>query len=293
MDCREVQQWLLSADDVRSAGWASEPAAEHLAGCAACRQFAAGLADLEQSWRSLPLGPECERSKHDFLQRLAARPVESRVSRRGLLRRVAAASAASLLAGAGGWLLVENRRAEASDALVDSLLEWNLRLTRADSDDERTRMYAASAPALTSAVAGANLPAEQSLLAGEMLETGRWLAGHRDPLAEAARLDELADRLLRMARAAERKGKYQRMNRLLDQYNRAMETGIDLNLRRAQNPAARDAFKQQKLDRLLARWEGRLAELTRIEPTAPEPTRKEIRRALNFHQKHRKKVDKT
>jgi hypothetical protein len=292
MDCREVQQWLLSADDVCPAAWPPGPAAKHLAECAECRQFAARLSDLEQAWREMPIGTQCEQSQQAFVERLAARPAEPRVSRRSLLQRLVWASAASLLAGAGGWLLFEERRAEASDALVDSLLDWNLRLTRATSADERARLYAQTAPQLASAVADARLPAEQSALAGEMLETGRWLAEHRDPLAEAARLDDLADRLLRMARAAEKKGKYQRMNRLLAQYNRAMETGIDVNLQRAQSPTARDAAKQQKLDRMLSGWEGRAEELARIEPTAPDPTRKEIQRALRFHQKHRKKVEK-
>jgi len=292
MDCREVQDWLLSADDVRPEAWGQGPAAEHLSGCAECRQLAERLAGLEQAWRAIPLGPQCEQAKRRFLEQVAPRVAERRLSRRRLIERFAVASAASVLAGAGAWLFFENRRADASDDLVDSLLDWNLRLTQAGSADERSRVYSESGRSLEEAVARFRLPSEHSLLAAEMLENGKWLASHRDPLGEAARFDDVAGRLLRMARAAEKKGKYQRMNRLLDQYNRAMESGIDLNLVRAETSAATDARRQQKLQRLLDTWDDRVAELARIDETAPEPTRKRVQRALNNHQKQRKKAGK-
>lgn len=293
MDCREVQDWLLKADDVRPEACSHGPAADHLRACADCRRFAERVAGLEQAWRAIPLPPQCHRAKQALLDRLTPHPAEKPISRRGLLRRCALASAATVLAGAGGWLFFESRQAEASDDLVDSLLDWNLRLTRANSPDQRCRLYAQDAPRLESAVAKGHLPAEHSLLAATMLENGRWLADHRDPLGEADRFDDLADRLLRMAHAAEKKGKYQRMNRLLSQYGRAITSGIDLNLDRAEDLAARDARHQQKLQRLLSRYDERTQELSALGQSAPEPTRKEIQQALKLHHKRRKKEGKT
>lgn len=297
MNCREVQDWLLSAEDVRPEAWTAGPAAGHLAECAECRAYADRLAGLEQAWREIPLPGQCESSKQAFLDRLATRPAEEPVTRRRLLARVAWASAASLLGGAGGWLFLENQQAKASDDLVGSLLDWNLRLTRAESDAERARLYAESGPRLESAVVRSHLPAEHSRLAAEMLENGRWLASHRDPLGEALRFDRLADRLFRMAQAAEANGKYRRMARLLDQYGQALENGLDFNLQREERAAARDVHRQQKLQQKLQRmldgWDGRMRELARFEETVPDSTRKEIQRAIKVYQKHRKKAERT
>jgi hypothetical protein len=293
MDCREVQDWLLAAEDVRPEACCRGPVADHLRDCADCRALAERLAGLEHAWRAIPLSDGCHRAKQAFLDRLAPTPAAKPISRRSLLQRVAAASAATALAGAGAWLLLGSRQAEASDDLVDSLLDWNLRLTHADSADLRRQLYAQDGPRLESAVATGHLPAEQSLLAVAMLDNGRWLVDHRDPLDEADRFDDLADHLLRMAHAAEKKGNYQRMNRLLGQYGRAISSGIDLNLDRADTSTARDARHRQKLQRLLSRYDQRTEELAAFGQAAPEPTRKEIQRALKLHQKHRKKEGKT
>jgi hypothetical protein len=293
MDCREVCDLLLAAEDVGADALARGPLAEHLAQCDACRGFAARLEDLERAWRAIPLGPECEQAKQAFLARLAASPATKPITRRRLLRRLVLASAASLLAGAGGWLFVENRQAEASDALLDSLLDWNLKLTQADSDEKRTQLYAEGAGQLESAIAHSHLPAEHSQVAAAMLENGKWLAAHRDPMREATRFDSLAHRLLGMARAAERRGKYQRMNRLMDQYNRAMERGFDLNVQRAETVAATDAERKQELQQLFTGWDGRVEELTQIEKSAPEPARKQAQRALRTLLTRRKKVGRS
>jgi hypothetical protein len=292
MDCREFQDWLLTADDVRPAAWPPGPAAEHVAGCADCRRFAARLADLEQAWRALPVDPQCARAKQAFLARLAPAPAAKPVTRRTLLRRVAWASAASLLAGTGGWLFLENQQANASDELLGSLLDWNLRLTQADSVAERNRLFTEAAPRLESAVSRSSLSEEHSQLAGLMLENGRWMAAHCDPVGEAARFDNLANRLLHLAQTAEQKGRYRRMNRLLQQYNRATESGINLNLERAEAKAASNAEQQQALKRLYTGWDGRTEQLNHIERTAPEPARQEIQRARRFHLKRPGRVSR-
>ncbi len=286
MNCQEFRNWLLMADDVRPAAWPPGPASEHLATCADCRQFTTRLADVEQAWRALPVDPQCEQAKQVFLARLAPTPAPRPVTRRTLLRRLVWASAASLLAAGGGtWLFLGNQPADASDELLGSLLEWNLRLTQADSVDERSRLFTEAAARLESAVSRSSLSAEHSQLADLMLENGRWMAAHCDPVGEAARFDNLACRLLHLAQTAEQKGRYRRMNRLLQQYNRATENGIKLNLERAEAKTAPNAEQQQEIKRLYTGWDGRMEQLTHIEPTAPEPARQEIQRARRFHLK--------
>jgi len=288
MNCQEFQNWLLLADDVRPEAWPPGPASAHLAGCADCRQFTARLASLEQAWRTLPVDPQCAQAKQVFLERLTPMPAPRPVRRRTLLRRLVWASAASLFAAGGGaWLFLGNQQADASDELLGSLLDWNLRLTQAESVDERSRLFTEAAERLESAVSHSSLSEEHSQLAEIMLENGRWMAAHCDPVGEAARFDNLADHLLRLAQAAEQKGRYRRMNRFLEQYNRATESGIELNLERAEVAAASNTRQQQELDRLYTGWDGRMRHLSHIEPSAPEPARKEIQRARRFHLKRR------
>src|SRR5256885_649665 len=67
MNCSEIQNLLLSADDLAAHG----AAAEHLAGCEDCRQVAEDVRQWELSGRALPLPAAADASKSRFLARLA------------------------------------------------------------------------------------------------------------------------------------------------------------------------------------------------------------------------------
>src|SRR4051794_26982220 len=68
MNCSEIQNQLLAADDLA----AMSAVEEHLAGCEDCRQVADELRQLESSWRALPLPAASEAAKSRFLARLAS-----------------------------------------------------------------------------------------------------------------------------------------------------------------------------------------------------------------------------
>jgi len=294
MECRQVQDWLLDAEDPRPEACGCAPVAGHLQSCEACRALAGRLAALERLWRSLPAPPEAERTKAVFLERLRepvvarARPPRS-VSRRRLLQWCAASAAGLLAVGGGGWLLLMQREAQAADDLVDRLVDWNLRLTCAESEDERSRIYAEQAEQLRLALDQARLSPDQAEIAEELLRNGAWLVVTHDPVVEADRFDTLADRLLQLARAAESAGNHKRMNRLIRQYSRLLESGIDLNVERAETQKTLDFDHQRKLERLALSDADHMRQLASLLETTPDASRKEIQRALGIHGKHARK----
>lgn len=290
MNCRQVQDRLLEAEDPRPDSCGATAIAGHLKSCDACRAFADRLVELEEAWRSLPEAAAAERAKAAFLERLDARaapitPPPRPISRRRALRWCATAAASLLAAGAGAWLLLTQREARAADDLLDRLVDWNLRLTQAQSEAERSRLYHEQAERLRSALDGANLAADQAALAEDFWRNGAWLVAHCDAVAEADRFDSLADRLLQLARAAGTGGNHRRMNRLLRQYNRVLEAGVDLNVERAEALGTLDFEHQRKLERLALRDADRVQQLASLLEATPDASRKEIQRALRLHVK--------
>jgi len=285
MDCNEAQQRLLEADD-RSVELTSPPLAEHLSVCAECRRLAADLDQLEAAWRAVPLPASCDAARQAFLAHLTPAPAP-RVARRVWLRRVAIGTAAAVVAGAGSWLWFDGSSAEA-DEVLDSLVDWNVRLTQAPSPDARRRLYREQRGALEARASKAGLRGEPSLLANALLENGQWLAAHADPLDEAARFNDLADRLMHAARDASRAGKARRAHRLWSQYDRMVEGGFGYNLLRAENVAA-DKPKKQRIDRLRAQSNARLDDLASLAADTPAPTDQQLQQLVKKHRKYAKK----
>jgi hypothetical protein len=294
MDCREVQDRLLRTDDLQSESCGSADADEHLESCADCRTLRSRLMALEQAWRELPLPGQSEQAKAAFLARLpelaAAAVLPGRhTSRRRLLRWVAAVAASLLIVGVGVWVFHGGQEAQASDDLLDELLDWNLRLTQAQSPDERSEVYAREAGLLRSAIDRARLSREQADVAKALLENGRWLAGHQDPASAAERFDGLAGRLLELAREAGEKGNYKRMNCLLKQYSLVVQSGVDPNVASTEASGALDLENQRRLEKLVLRDAEHVRELASLLEKAPDASRKEIARALGVHDKKPKK----
>lgn len=315
MDCRDVQDWLLKAEDLRLESRNSPEIARHLDACAACRQMAGRLCDLEDAWRALPMPIESERSKLEFLARLSAaggleaetqmpggfsgpsadpdalasaaspssRDSRSRrMSRRRWLQWSLTAAAGASAAGAGAWMFMGGREAQASDTLLDELVEWNLRLTEADSAAERARLYHERAGSLRSSLQGAKLQPEWQTMAEALVDNGTWLATHKDPVTEASRFDGLAERLLDLSQRAEKSGNHRRVRKLLAQYNRVLESGVNPNIEHIESSGVLDFEHQRKLERIALRSTEQVRELATLLESAPDASRKEIERALKL-----------
>jgi hypothetical protein len=314
MDCRQVRDWLLDAEDPRPEFCGRADVAQHMAGCAVCRAVADRLSDLEETWRTLPVPARSEQAKAEFLARLpdleqatsctatadglpsasicpagsvspAAIGTEisgRRLSRRFWLRGGLVAAASCCVIVAGSWMLLAGREAQASHALLSELVDWNLRLTEAESATDREHLYAEQATRLQSAIDATRQPDDHAALDRAFMENGAWLSAHRDPAAEATRFDGLAARLLELARDAGQRRAYRQMNRLLQQYNRLMEAGINPNIKRAELAGVLDFEHQRNLERLALSDQRHIQELTSLLAEVPNASRDEIERALKL-----------
>jgi len=162
------------------------------------------------------------------------------------------------------------------------MVDWNLQLTRSLSAPTRADLYRTGETRFRSALARITMPAEHVAVAQRLLENGAWLAGHHDALDEAERFDHLAERLLKLAGNAGEKGHYRRMDRLLDQYCRVLESGVNPNIERAEDSGALDFQSQRRLERLVLDDPNRVRELDALLQRAPKASRYRIRRAMGL-----------
>jgi hypothetical protein len=292
MNCRDARDRLLESEGPDCDATLSA----HLAGCAACRQLAADVAHLEDAWRSQPLPPGAERAKQAFLDRLptlaasASRtPARPRTHRLPTSRWLIAATVL-IGVGVGGALFVAMpKKASASSDVVAQLVDWNLSLARTASPAERDRIFASRAPGLGREIATAALSPEERALAVSLFETAPRLARDADPLAEADRLNELADSLLsRMSSAADR-GDARRSEKYAKLYRRVAALGIEPKLSQLLEADALDFEGQRRLERLILRDADRVHTLLSLLEKAPDASQKEIRQALKIARKRRKK----
>jgi hypothetical protein len=272
MDCPNARDWLLQAERPDDA-----PAelAGHLDACPRCRRLAANLDGLEQRYRDELRPVTGEAGRAAFLARLQNPP------RRRLLRRWALAASLLLAVGAAVWMFLPAPRARASSDVVERLVTWNLEITQAQAPDSKSRIYKERAAELEAALEEADLPEEDREFAVALLDSGSWLAGNDDPAAEADRFNDMADQLLAQIDTATTKKDAKRLRRLAELYRRITEQGVEVNLERARQSNDRASKrKQRKLEKAIRRDARRAQRLEKLLEQAPEPTRKEIRRAL-------------
>ena len=288
MNCSQVQPWLLQSEDPRAEA-APPHIAEHLRDCEDCGSLARRLSALQEQWRELPPSPRCIAAQAEFLSGLPSRlapagrnpPLQS-PSRRRFLRWATAAAAGATAGGAGLWALLAGREAEAAEELLDGLVDWNLQLTQSQSAPIRAELYHQGEARFQSALARITMPAEHVAVAQRLLENGAWLVDHHDALDEAERFDHLAERLLKLASHASQQGHYRRMDRLLDQYCRVLESGVNPNIELAEDRGALDFLSQRRLERLVLDDPSRVRQLDLLLQRVPKASRNRIRRAMGL-----------
>jgi len=290
MDCRDARDLLLEADDPSEGGNLAPELAAHVAGCAACRQLAEDVLRLELAWRSLPVPDVSGRAKAAFLDRLRVPLVEvvpqTKVRRQTVapVRWLVAASVLVAL-GIGGSLIVWMPRAQASSDVVERLVHWNLDLSEARSPAERSRIYDGNASSFNEAVRRARLPEDERELAESLLQNAPWLTRNKDPLDEADRFNEVADKLATRMRTATRGGDSRRAGYYARLYRKVQAQGIEAKLETLEKSGTLDFDRRRKLERIVLRDDDRMNDLLALLERTPDPTRKEIKQALGLARK--------
>src|SRR4051812_31807289 len=148
MTCDATRDWLLTAADP---GRPVPAVAAHLAGCPACQGLADDLVELENIVRSYQPPATALARRDAFLAGLPSttpRPVRARH-----VAGVFAALAASVVLAVAAVALFRPDPpapavAQTDPAVVEDLVEWNLKLTEADEPAARERLVRDRLPEL-------------------------------------------------------------------------------------------------------------------------------------------------
>ena len=292
MDCRQIHEWLLDAEDPREPQGTPEQLA-HLQQCTECHELSAKLIRLETAWRDQPVPDEAELARTAFLKRLPKQVVVPATpgtlrSTRAVSRRWALAALVLLAVGLGGWLLLSPNEVQAAPDMVERLIDWNLALSESRDPTERGRLYADQAESLERQVHKAELPGEDHEFAQTLLDNARWLGANEDPVVEADRFNDMADHLLRRMKKADTQKNDKELGRLARHYQRVSQHGVEANLELAEARAALDPERAKKLERIARRQAARQQALVDLLEQNPSASRNEIRQALEAANKQPK-----
>jgi hypothetical protein len=275
MDCSTTRDFLLQAEHPTRLEDVPPELAAHVETCPSCRRLADRLERFEQRYRDeLPLATA------------KAIPAVSPIRRphtRWPLRRLAVAASILLAVGVLTWSLLP--QAQAAPDVLERLIDWNLDLTQAQAPQERQRICNERAAELEAAIEQADLRTEDRDFAVALLDGGSWLAGNDDPAAEADHFNKLADELVAQIDAATTKKDAKRLRKLAVFYRRIARQGVHANLQRAEQSGVLDFQRKRKIERVILRDAERADKLLELLESAPNATRKEIRRALDLRGK--------
>ena len=167
--------------------------------------------------------------------------------------------------------------------VVEELVGWNLDIAQAQTHEERQKLYENQADSMRNLLSESSLSGEDKDLARTLVETGAWLASNDDPMAEAERFGEIADKLLARIDSASAARDKPRLNQFANAYRQLTEVGVSENLKRAIAANAHDPKHKRKLDHLIAGDDGRVKKLEEMLQRQSESNSKAIHRALKGH----------
>jgi hypothetical protein len=201
---------------------------------------------------------------------------------RSLRMPVSIAVAAGILVAVGFVLLAPGPEAQAAPEVVERLVDWDLDITQAGTADARRTLYDSQHRDLQALVVKTHLSPEDRDLANSLLETGSWLTRNDDPMAEAERFSELADKVLvRLDFATTRDS--QQAAKFAESYQRLSRIGVSGNIDRIASPGPFDLPRKMRLDSVIAGHSKRAQKLEDLLNQRPESSYKAIHRALKGH----------
>lgn len=283
MDCHVAQDRLLFEEDPARDQLPPGELADHVDQCEACCQFLGQLAKLEQSWRSVPLPAEAEIERERFLQQLRRQTASpERLRRRPIPTRWLVAASILVVLTIGGGLLITPPRALASSDVVERLVDWNLSLAHAPSIGERGQIYANRVVFFADELKRTEVPPDDRELVQSLLEKAPELVRVPDPLAEADRFNDLAEKLLARMNDAVQGGDTRRVNQSAKLYRRVAELGIEPKLEVLEASRSLDFTRRGRLERLVLQDADRMNALVKLLERVPGASRKQIKRALGI-----------
>jgi hypothetical protein len=183
-------------------------------------------------------------------------------------------------------LFTPSTQHENGPEIVEQLVSWNLEISQAQTPAERQMIHDTQAVSMRGLMNNSQLSDEDRELAQTLVDTGSWLTNNSDPMAEAERFGEIADKLLLRLDSATAANDSHQMTKIADTYRRLTEVGVSVNLERAMATPSIDPKHKHKLDHLIAGDDGRAKKLEELLEHHPDPSWKAIHRALKGH--HRK-----
>ncbi len=310
MTCDEIQDRLLTADDVANIATHDAEVAAHLRACPACATIVTQLGRLDAATRAItvPSAAMVEDAKGAFLQSIGNKDVtgnsdepirlptaSARLRRAGaqqvsnvwrIMPRFAAAAAVVLLIGSGIWVLTGDvSSADASSAaVVEQLVRWNVNLAEADSPEERSEIFA-NAGALKQKVAKVKLLPEDRELAKMLLDNGQALATTaNDPLNDVERLNDTAEQLLKRIQIATSRRNIRAVRAYSRNYALLRATAGADHLKKLEPLPGEDVQHLDRLEQMIRRDSDLQRRLQKLLEQSPAATRQEIIQSLNLPQ---------
>jgi hypothetical protein len=304
MNCSQVQDQLFAAEALEPEALDAELAA-HIAHCETCAAMLAKLRRLEQTAGELPPIDGSFVAQQGFLSRLQDAPhaiipaSHSHHRSTHWLRsavvsapRMALAASVLLAVALVLWLLGPNAvpKASASEAIVDQLVDLDVRLASAESLEERGQIFSLSAGPLQAAIARGGLTHKDRELAQKLFDTGSSLSRSADPLNGAQGFADVADLLLKRMKAASAAKDIHTLRRLSQNYALVSSSGLSDELARAMQTRPSHVSKKDrdtKLEEMLRQDAELRRRFEQFLEESPDASRKEIYKALKIGKKPR------
>ncbi len=268
----------------------SRALADHVSACAACQRRLGDLARIEQTWRAIPLptnaqtGPDRFRSSSPAS---AALP-PTRNSRPKLPVRWLVAASILIVAAISGGLFMRASTRHRLNGCRGTAGRLEPEPGSCPSVVERGQIYADHVTRFQDELKRAEVPAHDRDLVQTLLERAPELVRIPDPLAEADRFNELAEKLLARMSDATQGGDTRRINQSAALYRRVAELGIEPKLEVLEASRSLDFERLRRLERLILQDSDRLNTLVKLLERAPDSSRRQIKRALGITRRKRR-----
>jgi hypothetical protein len=221
------------------------------------------------------------------LSEIASLP--NRPAKRFTLKRARWATVAALACVTFGlsffaiFLLPPSREVEAGPEVVEQLVSWNVDIAQAQSHDERQNIFDTRAESMRDLLTVSKLSQEDRELGQTLVDNGAWLTSNDDPVAEAERFGEIAEKLLSRLDTATGINDKKRIVKFADSYSRLTEYGVSINLERALARVSHDPKRKNKMDHLIAGDASRAKRLDDMLERHPDTSTKALSRARKAH----------